>query len=1130
MDASSERHPFVSAIFEFAALLVFLAILLSPHALRAQSWNSHLEGFIADPSGAVIPQAQVVLKNSASGQTRHTQTNQQGFYTFPLLAVGAYDLTAEAPGFAPRFLRGLTLQVGQMSRLDLTLQLARGQAVLQVDARPPLVEAASPAIGDEISNQRVNSLPLNGRQFSQLALLAAGAVPPYPNGSSQQFNTAALGLGFSVNGQRSERNNFSLDGVTLMEPFAYSLTVNPSIDAIREFRVVEDSYSAEQGVTSGAQVNIASRSGANRFSGTAYEFLRNSALDAKNFFDAPDQKIPPYRQNQFGASLGGPVRRNRTFFFTNYEGLRIHQSLTNTTLLPTAALRQGDFSGINPLTGQPFPAILNPATGKQFSGNQIPESAFDTLSLAVLAREPLPNQPNTPVGENNTLNVGLRHVNMDQFLVRLDHQVSPRHQVFGRFLLFNGAQLFPFVPNSFAQNPSAPPGFGTNKNDTGRNFALGLTSVFRPTLVNDFRFGYAYYFGTKEAQNINSGFLDSLGITRAPGTTNQGIPAINVPGYADLGDSDIFQPQIRKDHTFQFTDNLVWARGRHTWKFGADARRYRLFYLVEDFGQGLFSFSDGLGSVSGTSFSDFLLGRPFLSFAQAGNSGGNDRLDYFGVYFADEFHATRRLTLSYGLREEFYSPPVNADGRASILDPANALRFIIRNDRGQAQGLLADPLIASMQQQYGLQFETSQQTGLPPSLIRPDWSGWAPRLGFAYDLSGSSKRALRGGVGVFNSLGELDYAAETRLSAPLTEFLFGLDLCRFYGPGACGQAYAPSILTYDLAYQLGNSSPVAISSPPNIRNGYVYEWSLSFEQELTPNTVLSLSYAGADGHKLPRRSLQNQGLPNLPGGRRGYHPQPGSNQFVRATDVNTNYNALVARLERRLSGGLSFAAGYTYGKSLDTASGLNGTNQAQDNYNLQAEYGLSDFDMRQRFTFSSLWQLPFGGGARWAKQGVVSHILGQWQFGSILALQTGQPLSAVLSTALSGTQSNGTDRPDLIANPNLNATQRNPNNWFNTSAFVTPPVFYDAQGAYSIPGNEGRNVITGPGLASWDTSLERHFRLCERLSTVFRADFFNLTNHANFDRPGLIFATSNFGRISSAENSRQIQFSVRLNW
>jgi len=1115
----------------FAVLQVLLLSATTlPYALHAQSWNSHLEGMVLDPSGAVVPAASLELRNPATGQVRQTQTDANGFYGFPFLPVGNYELGIAKTGFVSKVVRGLALRVGETARVDIRLEIAHARSEIQIDARPPLVETASPSVGDEIENRRVSLLPLNGRQFSQLALLAAGAVPPYPNSSTQQFNTPALGLGFSVNGQRSERNNFSLDGVTLMEPFAYSLTVNPSIDAIREFRVVEDSYGADQGITSGAQVNIASRSGANRVSETAYEFVRNSALDAKNFFDDPTRSIPPYHQNQFGGSLGGPIRPNRAFFFMNYEGLRILQSVTNTTLLPPAAIRQGDLGGINPETGNPFPAITDPTTGQPFPDNVIPPSRIDPVSRAILDRIPLPNNANTPPGENNDINVGLHNVTADQFMARIDDQLAPKHQLFGRFLLFNQQQLFPFVPDSFAQNPSAPPGFGTNHDDTGRNLALGLTSVFRPTLINDFRFGYAYYYGTKEAQNIHSGFLESLGIARAPGATNDGIPAINVPGYADMGDSDIFQPQIRKNHTFQFTDNVAWVSGRHTWKFGTDVRRYRLFYQVEDFGQGLFSFSDGAGSVSGTAFSDFLLGRPFLSYAQAGNSGGNDRLDYFGVYFSDEFRATRRLALTYGLREEFYSPPTNADGRASILDPSDATRFIVRNDRGQAAALIADPLIQSLQNLYGLSFITSQQAGLPPSLIRPDWAGWAPRLGFAYDVTGRDTTSLRGGFGVFNSLGELDYAAETRLSAPLTEFLFGLDTCRFYGPGACGQAYAPPVLTYQLAYTLGNQEPTVVSSPPNLRNGYVYEWSLSLDHALTPNTVLSVSDSGSDGHRLPRRSLENQGIPNLPGERRSYHPQPGSNQFIRATDVNSNYNALIVRLERRFSHGVSFVGGYTFGKSIDTASGLNGTNQAQNNYDLKGERGLSDFDIRQRFVFSSNWELPFGRERRWLRGGVAARMFGQWELANILTLQSGQPLTATLSTALSGTDSNGTDRPDLVANPNLPAGQRTPSRWFNTGAFIAPPIFYDSLGAYSILGNEGRNVITGPGLAAWDMSLQRQARLGERHNLVFRSDFFNLTNHPNFDRPGLILGTSNFGNISSAENARQIQFSLRMNW
>ncbi len=1111
-------------------LLGVLMISLVPCRIDGQSWNSHLEGQITDPSGAVIPQAEVTLKNNASGQVRHTKSNPRGFYTFPLMPVGAYDLTVAAPGFATRTLQGIALHVGRSDRIDLTLELPRGQAAVQVDDRPPLIQSASAAIGDEISNQRVNSLPLNGRQFSQLALLAAGAIPPYPNGATQQFNTPAMGLGFSVDGQRSERNNFSLDGITLMEPFAYSLTASPSTDAIREFRVVENSYSVDQGIVSGAQVNIVSRSGSNRFGGTAYEFLRNSALDAKNYFDDPSLSIPPFRQSQFGASFGGPIRRDRTFFFAQYEGFRIRQSLTNVTLLPTASEREGDFSGIDPATGQPFPVITNPSTGLPFQGNQVSPADMDVLSLAVLARVPLPNQANAAPGADDSIDTGMHSLTANQFTTRLDHQLNSTEQLFGRLLFSRDTQTIPFVPDSFANNPPAPPGFGDDVRDSGVNVALGLTSLFRPTLINDFRFGYSFYDGTKQGQNIHSGFLQSLNITRAAGTTNDGIPAIDVPGYADLGDSDIFQPEDRKNHTFQFTDSLVWVKGRHTFQVGGDLRRLRLFYLVEDFGQGIFQFDNGASSVSGTAYSDFLLGRPFLSYAQAGNSGGNNRLDYMGIYFTDEFHVTPRLSLTYGLREEFYTPPSNIDGRASILDPSDAERFIVLNNHAQANSLTSSPFIQQLSSLYGLQFETSQQAGLPTSLIKPDWNNWAPRLGFAYDLTGSGKDVLRGGLGVFNSLMELDYTAETRLSAPLTEFLLGLDLCRFYGPGACGQSYAPQVLTYQLGYALGNQEPTAISSPPGIRNGYVYEWSLSYEHAITHNTVLSLSYTGSDGHKLPRRGLQNQGVPNLPGQRLGYHPQSGSNQYIRDTDVNSNYNALVARLERRFSGGLSFVAGYTYGKSLDTASGLDGTDQPQDNYNMRAEYGLSDFDMRQRVSLSGVWQLPFGSKERWAQTGISSHLLGGWKFANIIALQSGQPLTAILATAMSGTQSNGTDRPDMVSNPNLPGGQRDASHWFKTYAFAPPPIYSDTQGTYSIPGNEGRNVVTGPGLGSWDSTLERRFHLSENLNLDFRTDFFNLTNHPNFNRPGLIVGTSQFGELSSADNSRQIQFSIRLSW
>ena len=393
-----------------------------------------------------------------------------------------------------------------------------------------------------------------------------------------------------------------------------------------------------------------------------------------------------------------------------------------------------------------------------------------------------------------------------------------------------------------------------------------------------------------------------------------------------------------------------------------------------------------------------------------------------------------------------------------------------------------------------------------------------------------AKTQLRGGLGVCNSLMELDYTAETRSVRP-SQNSFWVSICAAsMGPGACGQPYAPSILTYQLGYTLGNQEPTAISSPPNIRNGYVYEWSLSYEHALGTNTVLSFSYTGSDGHKLPRRGLQNQGVPNLPGERLGYHPQPGSNQFVRATDVNSNFNALVARLEHRFSKQFSFVAGIpTPSRSIRHRAWTAPTSRRTTTTWLPSTvFPISTCDSALRFQgCGSCRSDPAADGQERVLPATC------WADGKLLTssqLQTGQPLTAVLATALSGTQSNGTDRPDLVLNPDLPASQRNPQRWFNTSAFAPPPIFTDSQGAFSIPGNEGRNVITGPGLAASDASLERRFRLTERFNTVFRAEFFNLTNHPNFDRPGLIVGTTQFGMISAADNSRQIQFSLRLNW
>ncbi len=1111
-------------------------------SVPAQVPAGTIEGTISDSSGAVVRGASVTAKNVATGSERKTASNDIGFYSLPLLPIGGYELTIEKSGFKKKLLQGVTLKVDQIARIDVTLDVGGPQEQVTATVLTPLVDTANASIGEVIENRRVVDLPLNGRNFLQLALLAGGTAPSPQGGAHQQWATNCGGFGVDIAGQRETQNNFNLDGVTNVEEFINTMNVCPSVDAIQEFRVQENSYPPDGGVFSGAQINVTTKSGTNDLHGTVYEFFRNSALDAKNFFDDPTQPIPQYKQNQFGAALGGPIRKDRTFFFLNYEGLRIRRSITNLTVLPTAAMHAGDLSGINPASGQLFPPIIDPTTGQPFRGNMIPTSRFDPLSAAILNLLPLPNLPGG-IPFNNR-NVGRHNQDVDEFVIRLDHQLNSRNLLFGRFAFQNDKETFPFVPNIFAFNPPAPPGFGDVMIDHGRNLALGHTSIISPTLVNDFRFGFNRFRGSKEGENIGRGFIQALGFQRGGPTVNFGIPAIVLPGFADIGDSDIFQPINRLSNIVQFLDTAVWTQGRHSQKFGVDLRRIQRRDLVEDFSQGLFLFSDGttVPTVTGSAFSDFLLGRPFLSFSFAGNSLGYDRSNYLALRYNDEFHVTRRFTVNFGLRYEFMQAPGDRFAHQSIGNPMNSNQFFVRTQNGQLPPQVNDPLNQLFVKNFGFQFVPSDSAGLPAALVNTDYrrlgGNFAPRIGLAWDIFGKGQTVVRAAYGIYNAIGQLDYAIETRQSPPFVSFPFGVDLNRF-----APAFFAP--LTYQQAFLSGNMAPQFLSTLPNLHNGYVHQWSFDVQQQLTPNMALRLQYVGSTGLHLTERTISNQPLPNLPNQRRGKPPFPGQEYFSRATDSTSSYQGFVARLERRLSGGLLFVGAYTFSKSLDTASTLQGAvTLPQDSYNLGAERGRSDFDIRQRFVLSALWNLPFGPGKRWIQSGAASRILGGFQMGGILTLETGQPTTAQLSSSNAGTGNNAavSARPDRVgdpfqpgpvaANPTCVApTQlQTPTHWFNPCAFALPPTFTDANGQFSIPGNAGRNIIDGPGFNNMDFTIQKSTTITERHQIIFRAEFFNLTNHPNFDLPGRTLGTATFGAINSAKSARLIQFSLRYSF
>jgi hypothetical protein len=1104
-------------------LVSILTLSISPAWALAQTSTGAIEGSVTDNQGKSIPGVKVTVKQTATNLERQVTTNDSGIYRFESLPVGSYELHFECQGFRNKLLTGIELSLGQVARYDTPLEVGRVAEEVTVDAGAALVESANPTIGEVVGNRRMVDLPLNGRNFLQLGLMTAGTAPAPQGGTTATYGTATGGLGFSVGGGRDSWNNFTLDGITLLEQLVRTVTMQVSIDALQEFKVTHNTYEADQGGTPGAQINLTTKSGTNQFHGTGFEFLRNDVLDARNFFE-PQRE--PYRQNQFGGSFGGPIVHDRTFIFGNYEGLRISQSITGLTLLPTEAIRNGDLSGINPGTGLPFPTIIDPQTGQPFPGNRIPIQRIHPLSQALLNLTPLPNIANAAAGQNNDVFTGARRVTTDQFTIRVDHKISDRNQLFGRFTFFDSKQFVPFTTNPGAFNSQAPPGFGDNQNDFSRNLVVGLTTIVRPTLVNDMRVGYNRINSTRASQNVDLGFLNSIGIQRGAPTIQGGIPTMSIPGFANLGDPDVFQPLNRLDNDFEITDAVSWTKGRHSIKFGGDFRENYLTKDFEAFSNGAFTFSDGIGSATGSAWSDFLLDRPFTGIAALGLSHSHTKFPYLGLYFNDDFRVTSRLTLSYGMRYDLTPPPRSTDDKASVFNPLTG-HFVVQLKNGQLPAEVNSPLMQFYHAAFGTTFATPKQDGLPGNLTRNDWKNFGPRFGFAYDVFGTGRTVVRASYGIYTAPREPLVSADLLTQVPPYQILaVDVDFARF------GVPIPPA--SFEQAFLSGNQPPGGGGANPFGFDGYVQQYGLDIQQQVGKGLLLEATYSGSTAIHISHYFIQNQGLPNLPGQRRGFRPYTGVSQlFGEATDVTATYHSLTLKAQKRLGSGLSFNAFYTFSKSIDTSSTAAETagssSAAQDSYNQRAEKGLSAFDTRHRFVASVLWELPLGQGHHLFSSGGLSHVLGNWQIGGILTLQSGQPFTPQLENGASGTLA-GLDRPDRIKDGNLPASQRTPDHWFDTSAFVFPPIYFDAQGAYSIPGNAGRNILIGPGYKDFDFSAQKTIKLKERSKVDFRWEVFNMTNHPNFDLPGRLFGSVNFGKVSSAKNPRLMQASLRFSF
>ncbi|MEK7407810.1 MAG: carboxypeptidase regulatory-like domain-containing protein [Acidobacteriota bacterium] len=1061
-------------------------------------------GTVTDPSDAVVPGASLTVTHQQTGFTRAVRSNASGVYVAPALPVGSYSITAEAPGFKRKTITGIVLQVNQEARINLVLEVGAVTETLTVTGEASLLQSESAAVGQVIDNRYNTEIPLNGRDFSQLILLVPGANSR-PGGAemSAGATTGSNGSGVAIGG-REHHNNFMMDGASNNARQYGSIAIRPSIDAIQEFKVQSSLYSAEFGQAAFGQVNLITKSGTNSLHGSAFEFLRNNVFDARNFF-LPE--VSRLNRNQFGGTLGGPIVRNRAFFFGNYEGLRERRGVESFRSVPNEAWRGGDFSGLTA-------ALRDPSTARPFPANRIPADRFHKAAKAALAMWPMPNFGAPAATTNNLLVTRPTAVRDDQVTAKVDHEFSSRDRMSGRYSLADHWEIS--TPSSML------PGFEYIDPPRNQVFALAHTHVFGPRLLAEYRFSFNRSLFKRTYPNSGKdGIFTQFGINhRIEGKQFEGAPRFEFQRIAmtAFGDSETL-PLNDVSNEFTHAGSLTRTAGNHSLKAGLSLTRYQQNTpgAVPGSRRGNFVFR---GDYTGNAFADLLLGIPWQATRVVGKGVETGRSTWHGYYFNDDWKAGRSLTLNFGLRYEYVSPLVDILDRRSLLYP-------LTNDFNT--GLPGQIIVAKSPEAASL----LQFSGVGArALYGADRNNWGPRFGFAYSLRRGT--VLRGGYGIFytNSQNFVNNFVISRRQPPYAET-----------QQRSSSTTRPEI---DLADPFTGAGPPSVTSTQNISpdfcEGYVQQWNLTVQRELPGGMSLDAGYVGNKGTKLNELPFFNIPLPQQPGDTRPLQdrrPLPKwGNALGMASYVTSNYHSLQVKAQRRFSKGLAFLTSYTWSKSIDLSSERGSGDRVMDGgdpRNLRGYYrALSGFDVRHRLVISYVYELPFGRGRALLADlnPLADKILGGWELSGITAFQSGFPFSVVMSGDQNG-DGLGADRPDLIGRPVIRAG--NPNCYIEdprnaacgsnvASVFAAVPA---SQGRF---GSAGRNILIGPGLKNWDVSLAKNLRFGERARLQFRAEFFNLFNNVNFRQPQRTFNLTSpmFGTINTAARAREMQFGLRL--
>ena len=1064
-------------------ILVTISILIfGPATLRAQETTATLFGTVRDPNKAVVAKTRVTATNEQTGFARESLTDDNGSYTLPLLPVGNYELTAEVPGFQKYRQRGITLAVNQAARIDVDLVVGSVAQIVVVTSEAGLVNTQNGTVGQVINERKIHELPLNGRNFLQLATLQAGITPGISLIS--EFTPAHPGqVTFNANGLRQQSNNFLLDGADNNDGFLGTAAGVPSPDSLQEFRILTNAYSAEYGRGGGAVVNVVTRAGTNDFHGSVYEFFRNDVFDARNFFSA---EVPALKQNQFGGTFGGPFKKDQSFFFASYEGFRQRQGATASSVVPSLLERAGNFSASNVKP-------IDPNTRQRFTNDIIPPERISQIAKNILARVPAPNRgPNQLSATNNGATDG------DQFMTRIDHELTRNDNFSGRYFYENGSSLKPFTNPP----PINVPGFPFSDNYKFQNLVLSDVHKFSTQLINELRFAYSRSRTRYNKPDYN---IDprSLGFTY-PILGDSNMPLIFMSGLTAIGTSSETNG-LRRDNIFQYQDHLTYVHGNHNLRAGLDIFR-NLFSLREDnSNDGSFNFT---GAFSGNAIADFLLGLP-ARFAQASpGAPAYFSSTYIQPYLQDDFRLSRRLTLNLGLRYDLDLPVKEKYNRLVAFRPGQKSQLVPTAPTGLLfQG---DPGLSQ--------------------IVKTDKNNFAPRFGFAWDVFGDGRTSLRGGYGIYYDIVLGTLYGNFVVSPPFTTTVNVSSVRSFADPfggtspfasGSSGLVF-PQLLTLNVI-------------DPNYKTPYNQQWNLSVQREVTKNFVLEAGYVGTKGTNLPGTRVLNTAVfatgatARNVDARRPFAPAFGQILNFQST-FNSSYNSLQLTANKRMSRGLSFLAAYTWSKTIDDGSFPTGRRAirvgtlAQDQNNLHAERGLSNYDARHRFVFSYLWEIPVFR----SQHGMLGRLFGGWQMNGIATLQSGRPF-VIQDSSDPNFDGVASDRPDLIRNPNLPSGQRTVDHFFDTTAFVRVPP------GTNRFGDAGRDIVIGPDYRNFDLSLIKRFHVWERARGELRWEIFDLFNHPNFDNPGggapaNDIASPVFGQLQStiANSQRIMQFAVKF--